>query len=187
MRVLRYANSDVPEEMRIQVLKAQAAAWPTTSVEPGPDPALSPLSLLLVEGGTVLSSLTVLSKEIIHAGESYFAGGLSAVVTAPNARGHGYGHHLVVAAREFMEADRFDIGLFTCDRPLQGFYETAGWSALVGCVLVGGTSEAPFPSDSPGFDKVTMGGFMSEHARNNRNSFRSTRIRLYPGDIDRLW
>jgi aminoglycoside 2'-N-acetyltransferase I len=185
--VLRYAESDLPEELRVQVLKAQIAAWSTTSGEPGPDPALSPLSLLLVEQGTVLSSLTILSKEIVHGGASYFAGGLSSVVTPPNGRGGGYGHQLVVAAREFMKDSGFDLGLFTCDRPLQRFYEGAGWSTLIASVLIGGTAEDPFPSDGPGFDKVTMGDFMSEYACSNRDSFHSARICVYPGDIARLW
>ncbi len=108
----------------------------------GVAPALWPLSLLLVEEGTVLSSLTIFPKEIFHRGASYFAGGLSAVVTPPNERGHGYGHRLVVEAREFMEDNGFDIGLFTCDRPLQRFYEAAGWSILIDCVLIGGIRSA---------------------------------------------
>lgn len=187
MQVLRYADDDVPEQLRRQVQDAENAAWPTASGESRHDPALSPFALLLVEGGTVLSSLSVLSKEIVHAGEAYFAGGLSSVVTAPAMRGRGYGHHLVVAAREIMRADQFDIGLFTCDRALQEFYEAAGWTHLVDSVLIGGTVRHPFPSDAPGFDKVTMVDFMSERARNNRQCFLAARIHLYPGDIDRLW
>ncbi|MGB3413312.1 MAG: hypothetical protein WBA28_01205, partial [Microbacteriaceae bacterium] len=66
-------------------------------------------------------------------------------------------------------------------------YEAAGWTHLVDSVLIGGTVQHPFPSDGPGFDKVTMGDFMSEHARSSRQSFHSARIHLYPGDIDRLW
>lgn len=187
MEILRYAATNVPEKLRLQVLAAEHAAWPTTAGESGHDPDLSPYSLLLVDADTVLSSLTVLSKEVIHAGEPYFAGGLSSVVTARDMRGRGYGHRLVVAAREYMQAEQFDIGLFTCDRPLQEFYKTAGWTHLVDSVLIGGTAQHPFPSDSPGMDKVTMADFMSERARNNRELFYAARIHLYPGDIDRLW
>ena len=80
-----------------------------------------------------------------------------------------------------------DLGLFTCDRPLQGFYQCAGWQLLTGTVLVGGTPDAPFPSDQPGFDKVTMGDFFSAAARREHGLFLGARIGLYPGEIDRLW
>ncbi|HWD45843.1 MAG TPA: hypothetical protein VHM23_19395 [Actinomycetota bacterium] len=54
-------------------------------------------------------------------------------------------------------------------------------------MLIGGTPEAPFPSDRPGFDKPTMGGLFSAEARRRRGSFRGARIPLFPGEIDRLW
>jgi hypothetical protein len=54
-------------------------------------------------------------------------------------------------------------------------------------VLVGGTPDAPFPSDQPGFDKVTMGDFFSAAARREHGLFLGARIDLYPGEIDKLW
>ena len=56
---------------------------------------------------------------------------------------------------------------------------------LPGTVLVGGTPEAPFPSDQ--FDKVTMARFFSPHARTLADTFVGCRIELYPGEIDKLW
>ncbi|MEU9122317.1 GNAT family N-acetyltransferase [Streptomyces sp. NPDC048506] len=171
------------------------------------DPALRPVSMLLVDEGTVLAALDILSKPIVHAGRRFLAGGLSTVVTRQAVRGRGHGRRLVAAAHQVMaSADpgptpdlrldldlrlnldlRLDLGLFTCDRPLQGFYESAGWHVLPGAVLVGGTPQAPFPSDQPGFDKVTMADFFSPAARQARAAFRNTRLALYPGDIDKLW
>jgi GNAT superfamily N-acetyltransferase len=87
---------------------------------------LRPWSKLLVDGGGVLAALDILSKEIVHAGRRYRAGGLSSVVTRPERRGRGHGRQLVTAAREAMAAKDLDLGLFTCDRPLQAFYESAG-------------------------------------------------------------
>ncbi len=78
-----------------------------------------------------------------------------------------------------------DLGIFTCDRGLQPFYESAGWSHLPGSVLVGGSPEAPFASDQ--FDKVTMASFFTERAVAAAPGFVGARIELYPGDIDRLW
>jgi hypothetical protein len=58
---------------------------------------------------------------------------------------------------------------------------------LVLAALIGGTPGALFPSDQPGFDKVTMGDFFSAEARRQHGLFLGTRIGLYPGEIDKLW
>ena len=135
----------------------------------------------------VVASLDVLSKEILHAGETYQASGLSWVVTDPEHRRHGYGRKLVAAAREHITASVADLGLFTCDTPLQHFYASAGWELLPGTVLVGGTPDDPFPSDQPGLDKITFGGFFTDHAKAHRRDFIGARINLYSGPIDKLW
>ncbi|MGW9031557.1 hypothetical protein ACWGQ5_47600 [Streptomyces sp. NPDC055722] len=54
-------------------------------------------------------------------------------------------------------------------------------------MLIGGTPEVPFPSDRPGFDKVTMAAFFSAGSRQSEASFHDSRIELYPGEIDILW
>ncbi|TGZ17313.1 hypothetical protein DV517_22860 [Streptomyces sp. S816] len=143
--------------------------------------------MLLVDEGTVLAALDILFKEIVHAGRRFSAGGLSTVVTSKQARGRGYGRQLVTAARERMIAQSLDLGLFTCDRPLQAFYESVGWRVLPGAVLIGGTPQAPFPSDQSGFDKVTMADFFSAGGRQAQELFHRSRIELYPGEIDKLW
>ena len=89
----------MPRALREQVLALHDQAW-RRSDGAGHDPALRPLSLLLVEGGRVLSALDILSKEIEHAGERYAASGLSTVVTDEALRGRGHGRALVSAARE---------------------------------------------------------------------------------------
>jgi GNAT superfamily N-acetyltransferase len=188
VEVLRFPEAEVPEGLRAQVHRLQEQAWPGDEPgEAGPvhDPALRPLALLLVEDGRVLSALDVLSKELRHAGASFAASGLSTVVTDAALRGRGYGRTLVEAARETIEASGADLGIFTCDRPLQAFYERAGWELLPGAVLVGGTPEAPFPSDR--FDKVTLARFFSPKARRHAPAFAHARIELHPGEIDRLW
>jgi GNAT superfamily N-acetyltransferase len=143
--------------------------------------------LLVGADGRVLAALDILSKELEHAGERWSASGLAAVVTDPAERGRGFGRTLVAAARELVASSGVDLGLFTCDRDLRLFYERAGWEVLPGTVLVGGTEDAPFPSDDPGFDKVTVGGFFSARARAGREAFLGARIHLFPGTIDRLW
>ncbi|MGW1375073.1 GNAT family N-acetyltransferase [Streptomyces sp. NPDC002446] len=197
MQLLTFPEAATPPPLRTQVQELHEEAWPTVEPRSGPsarsdtptghDPALHPVSMLLVDDGTVLAALDVLTKPIVHAARGYRAGGLSTVVTRRSARGRGHGRHLVTAAHEAMASSDLDLGLFTCDRPLQAFYESAGWHHLPGAVLVGGTPQAPFPSDHPGFDKVTMADFFSPAARQSRDAFPHSRIELHPGDIDKLW
>jgi len=189
VRLLSFPEPATPADLRSQVVRLQDEAWPSTEPpeQVGHDPALRPLSLLLVDGDTVLSALDILFKELRHAGQRYDAGGLSTVVTRQAVRRQGYGRQLVSAARERMLAMALDLGVFSCDRPQRPFYQSAGWQVLPGTVLVGGTPDAPFPSDQPGFDKLTMGCFFSAKARQNQQSFLGARIELYPGAIDKLW
>ncbi|QHC22905.1 GNAT family N-acetyltransferase [Streptomyces sp. GS7] len=193
MRILSFPEAATPSELRLQVREIQEQAWPSAPGAVAPpdapahDSALRPLSMLLVDDGTVLAALDILSKDIVHAGARFAAGGLSTVVTRRETRGRGHGRRLVAAARETMLARKLDLGLFTCDGPLQAFYESAGWRILPGAVLIGGTPHDPFPSDQAGFEKVTMADFFSSAAREAEASFHESRIELYPGEIDKLW
>ena len=187
--ILTYSQDDLPVALRDQVLALHRQAWPPAGLErasgPAHDPALRPVSLTLVSDGRVLAALDILSKELEHAGERYAASGLSTVVTDAALRGRGYGHRLVVAAHAMIAGSGADLGIFTCDRPLGPFYESAGWTLLPGTVLVGGTPEAPFPSDQ--WDKVTLASFFSRRAKRATQQFAGARIELYPGAIDKLW
>jgi aminoglycoside 2'-N-acetyltransferase I len=193
VRVLSFPEAETPPELRAQVRNLQTEAWPTETLSAAAvaksvhDPVLRPTSMLLVEEHDVVAALDILSKEIVHAGQRYRAGGLSTVVTRKAARGRGYAHRLVAAAREAMPTFDLDLGIFTCDRPLRELYQKAGWHVLPGAVLIGGTPEQPFPSDQPGFDKLTMADFFSPTAIAGEQSFHNSRIGLYSGDIDKLW
>jgi GNAT superfamily N-acetyltransferase len=183
--ILAFAEHPVPALLRAQV-SALHATDPLRCEPPRPhDPALRPASMLLVRQGRVLSALSILFKEIVHAGERFAAAGLSRVITHPDERRRGYGRQLVRAAREAMAADGADLGIFTADRWLRRFYEGCGWQVLPGTVLIGGTPERPFPSDL--FNKLTFAAFFTPHARRHAHAFNHCRVALYPGEIDRLW
>jgi aminoglycoside 2'-N-acetyltransferase I len=186
VEVLVFPEEGVPGPLRAQVVELQRQAWPAVDGG-GHDPLLRPLSVLGVDDGVVVAALDILFKDLVHGGQRFAAGGLSSVVTREESRGWGYGRSLVIAARELMVGHGLDLGLFTCDRPLQGFYESAGWQVLPGAVLVGGSPDDPFPSDQPGFDKVTMGAFFTTASIQAQPSFHHTRIELYPGEVDKLW
>jgi aminoglycoside 2'-N-acetyltransferase I len=183
MQIRSFPEVDVPAALRGQVLELHAQAWPGGA--DGHDPALRPLSMLLIEDGVVLAALDILSKRIEHAGASYAVSGLSTVVTDVRHRGRGLGRRLVSAAREAIVAGGADLGIFTCDLPLRAFYESAGWSVLPGAVLIGGTPQSPFASDQ--FDKVVLATFCSAEAVAAAAGFEHARIGLYPGDRDLLW
>jgi aminoglycoside 2'-N-acetyltransferase I len=188
MQLVSFPEAEVPLDLRMQVVALQHQAWPSgRPPDPAPwhDPVLRPLSVILVEEGRVLAALDILSKALVHHGQTYAASGLSSVVTDRDARRQGHGHTIVEASRGMIEASGADLGIFTCDRDLQAFYERAGWHHLPGSVIVGGTPERPFPSDQ--FDKVTMASFFSPKARASADAFVGARIDLYPGEIDRLW
>lgn len=184
-----YPARSVPPGLLSQVAELREEAWPTAGGgrDAGPvhDPALRPVSMLLTEAGTVVAALDILTKSISHCGQDYLASGLSTVVTCSARRRCGYGRHLVWAARAAIAVSGADLGIFTCDRPLQAFYASAGWEVIEGAVLIGGTPDNPLPSDQ--FDKVTVAAFFSARARRDAASFTHCRIGLYPGDIDRLW
>ena len=188
MQIVSFPEAEVPLELRSQARLVRNQVWPDlegAGTGPIHDPALCPVSMLLLTGGRVVSTLDVLSKEITHGGHRYGASGLSTVATDQAHRGKGYARALVEAGRDAVAASGADLGIFTCDLPLQRFYECAGWEALPGTVLVGGTREAPFPSDQ--FEKVTMARFFSPLAREAAETFVGARIALYPGEIDKLW
>mgnify|MGYP001452870740 CR=1 FL=1 len=193
MRVQTYPEAQTPPVLRRQVLAMQEDAWPSTGpgdpIDPGPvhDPALRPLSMLLVEDDTVLAALDILFTPITHAGVTLSAAGLSTVVTASAHRRHGHGRRLVTRARDKLPALDADLGLFTCDRYLSPFYLACGWELLPGTVLIGGTRDEPFPSDQPGFDKVTFATFITPTAIAARASLLGARVELYCGAIDMLW
>lgn len=189
MPLVSFPEHAVPPDLRRQVVRLQDQAWPSgrpTDPAPWHDPSLRPLSVLLLQDdGRVLSALDILSKDIVHRALPYAASGISAMVTDPDVRGRGHGRRLAAAALEIMRASGADLGVFTCDRDLQPFYESAGWTHLAATVLVGGSPEHPYPSDQ--LDKVTMASFFSARARAASSSFVGSRIELYPGLIDTLW
>lgn len=61
VEILSQPEADVPRPLRLQALALQDQAWPRDSPRSA-DPALLPISMLLVENGRVRAALDILSK-----------------------------------------------------------------------------------------------------------------------------
>ena len=71
--------------------------------------------------------------------------------------------------------------------PAAGVLRERGLAAAPRSGVRRGTPDVPFPSDQPGFDKVTMADFFSPAARQAQTTFHHARIELHLGEIDKLW
>ena len=181
MEILTYPASEVPAPLHIQRL----SFYDQDRAVIVHDPKLRPTSMFFLIDSKVLAALDILSKIIVHNGERFAASGLSRVIVDPNERRKGYGTRLVAAAGDLISASGADLGIFTCDHPLQRFYERCGWQILLGAVVMGGTVRRPLFSDE--LKKVTLARFFTSKARLHAHAFQRCHIALYPGDIDRLW
>ena len=168
--------------LRRQVVALREQEWPEEAddVEFTHDPALDPMTMVLINHDRVVAALDILAKAIEHRGVAYRACGLSTVVTDAALRGNGFGRLLVTAARERM-SDSFDLCVFTCDPSQRAFYERMGFEELVGTVLVGGTPGAPLRSDV--LNKVVF----AEGYTTPLDGYVGVEVAIYPGLIDRLW
>lgn len=192
--VILSVNSTSDDSMsaswRRQAWDLKQQAWPDPD-DAGHDPLLSPVAVLILEsdaspeGEHVVASLDILTKTIEHAGQTYMASGLSAVVTDPARRGGGLGTALVIYARDHIRTTAADLTLFSCDSALVSFYERCDFDVLPSTVLMGGTPTDPLNTDD--LDKTVLVDLISTRAIANAADFVDTRIALYPGLIDKLW
>ena len=188
-RLRRYAQADCPEAIRAQIIQLMRLEWPA-SFRPGvpewPTEAaeLNPVSFVLSISDLVVCHAAVVSKSIAHVGSQYLAFGICAMVTAPKFRRRGFGRLVFEDATKYMEQERADIGVFTCDEALQRFYECSGWSVSTRAPLIGGTRKKPFRSDELG--KVTLLNLFSDRARAARKAIVSAPIQIELGE-GKLW
>ena len=110
--------------------------------------------------------------------------GLSEVVTHPAYRRRGLGTQMLRRAADFILSQRPDISIFTCAPKYAAFYGSAGWQTARGASLVGGSSAAPFRSDSLGL--VTMIRWISDKGIAHKKDFEDTDIVLELGE-NQLW
>lgn len=190
LRIEAYPQDEVPPLLQVQAEALLNRIWQPpeglSSWAPH-DPSADPVSLFLLEESLVVASLEVLALPLSFDGTTFLACGLSRVRVLPERRGEGLGLLIVRAAYDVIEESGADLAIFTCDTPLTGFYEQAGFAVLEGTVLEGGSPGHPYPSDQDGFDKAVVAAFLTDHGRAHRDAFRHARVPLHPGEIDLLW
>jgi GNAT superfamily N-acetyltransferase len=150
---------------------------PSEPLPPEHDPQLDALSFYLVVDGRVVSYAAVVHKQIAHGGETFEIAGLSCVATDPDYQGRGFGSRAVGAATRSIEQSTVDIGLFTCDPPLAGFYARAGaWPVVPNVVLIGSHHDGAL--DSVSLQKVVLMRLFSPKAQAAAAQLRQTTINL---------
>lgn len=188
LQFLHFHQEECPEEWRKQIVGLMQREWPEAfeggSAEWPDCPETHPTSFVLLSNRTVISHVAVPMKEIRHKGHPYRAFGISEVITHPDYRKQGYSSKLLKAAAAHIAVNSPDISLFTCVPSLVSFYAEAGWEHYAGTVLVGGTSDKPFRSDSLGL--ATMMRLYSDKALRNRHDFLETDVQLELGER-KLW
>ena len=137
---------------------------PVDPIPPEHAPALDALSFYLMDDNRVVSYAAAVHKQIRRGDETFWIAGLSCVATDPDYQGRGLGSRVVAAATRYLEHSAIDIGVFTCDPPLAGFYARAGsWPAAPDVTLIGSHHDDALSSAS--LRKVVLMRLFSEKAR----------------------
>ncbi|HEX2081466.1 MAG TPA: GNAT family N-acetyltransferase [Longimicrobium sp.] len=84
--------------------------------------------LFLLDGGTPVSHLKIVTRRGTAAGDPVRLGGIGSVMTPTPFRGRGYASELLRRAGSFMFDDLgVELGLLFCLRGLVPFYRSLGW------------------------------------------------------------
>jgi GNAT superfamily N-acetyltransferase len=171
------------DRLRRDIAFLQHRVAPTVVPPPGDpilpehDPLLDALSFYLMADGRVVSYAAVAHKQIKHGDETFWIAGLSCVATDPDYQGRGLGSRTVAAATCYIEHSTTDIGIFTCDPPLIGFYARAGaWLVAPDVILIGSCHEGALSSTS--LRKVVLMRLFSAKAQAAAAQLRQTTIDL---------
>lgn len=150
---------------------------PGDSVPPEHDPALDALSFCLMIDNRVVSYAAVVHKQIQHGFETFWIAGLSCVATDPAYQRRGLGSRIVGVATRYIERSTTDIGIFTRDPALAGFYARAGaWPVAPDVIVIGSRHEGALSSIS--LQKVVLMRLFSAKARAAAAQLRQTTINL---------
>jgi GNAT superfamily N-acetyltransferase len=133
-------------------------------LEPLHDQALGARCFYVRAAGRLASYAAVVRTTARIDGDAWAVAGLSCVATDPEWRRRGLGTTTVAAATRAIERSGADLGVFTCDPELAGFYARAGgWPTAPAATLLG--SREPGALSSAALGKVVLMRLLSERAR----------------------
>jgi predicted acetyltransferase len=180
------AYEKAPDSLTKKVIHLLNIVWPKRfSEDEEIHPiALSPVSFFLYIEQQVISYCVVLSKEIVHEGNTYKISGLHCVCTHPLYRKQRYASQIVKKATEFIENSSIDIGLFSCKPDLLSFYKNYGWLPADKVHIVSGKYSGALSNHH--FGKITLIRFFSKKAIDHKNAFSDTSIYLN-APLGKLW
>ncbi len=148
-----YADPDLPEPLRIQVLDFLRIVWPEGFTGPNrfrdwtTEPDKAPRHLLYAAGTQIVSHLELITTTVTVNTVEYRVESPTAVLTYPAFRGEGWSGRLNMLAVEAIDVSGADIGVLTCAPALIGFYRRAGWTYAAGASIVAGPDGATWTSD----------------------------------------
>jgi GNAT superfamily N-acetyltransferase len=169
--------------LRREIAHLQYRAAPTADpppddpIPPEHDPLLDALSFYLVADSRIVSYAAIVYKQIAHAGTTFWIAGLSCVATDPAYQHQGLGSRVVGAATRSIQQSTSDIGIFTCDPPLAGFYARAGaWPVVPDIALVGSRDGGALSNIA--LQKVVLMRLLSAKAQAAAAQLRQTTLSL---------
>lgn len=183
MQIIFYPQQDSSQELRGQILALEDLAWPSFRGAPWPQREHR-ASLCGQENGLLIAHAAVTAATLSHKGQCYRAFGLCEVVVHPEYRGRGLASALIVAAREYMQREGADLGVFTCEPALCKLYADAGWKRMDGLCVRGGTSPNALRSDALGL--CTLLGLFSPKAISHQSDFICGEL-ILPLEAGELW
>ncbi len=146
-----------PPSLRREIATLQDLAYGPSDPEangrlsPLHNPALNARSCFIRSDGWLVSYAGIVTKAIVHAGQSFTISGLSCVATDPDYRHRGLARRVVAAATAYIEQSGVDFGVFTCAPEIVRLYTGAGsWSITPDAVLVGSRDPSAITSSALG-------------------------------------
>jgi GNAT superfamily N-acetyltransferase len=175
----RFTNNDLPDYFAHQIRDFIRIHWFDVFQYDVHAPAISddlaPVYFILAEEPALFSHAAVVTRSVECNGQTYSCGGLSAVLTYPAFRKHGYATQVVQAASEYLSSDLFDIALLWTSPDNERFYSRFGWEHRPAIRTFFG------PQTSPEFyDAFAMIRLLSDRAAKNQADFESHAVYVGP-------
>lgn len=148
-----YADQDLPETLKLQVLCFLRIVWPDGFTGPDQfrdqitDPGLQPHHLLYVAGTQLVSHLELITTTVTVNGVDYRVQSPTSVLTYPAYRGGGWSTRLNREAAARIDSSDAHIGVLMCGTDLIDFYRRTGWTHASRASIVVGPDGDTWKSD----------------------------------------